>query len=39
MENGAPAKVDVEDLAIAVVEEVETGAHIHGHFTVATASA
>jgi putative NADH-flavin reductase len=38
MENGAPAKVDVEDLATAVVTEVETGDHVRGHFTVATAS-
>jgi putative NADH-flavin reductase len=38
MENGVPAKVDVEDLAIAVLDEVETDRHIRGHFTVASAA-
>lgn len=36
MENGSPARVDVEDLAIAVVEEAETASHVRGHLTVAT---
>jgi len=36
MEDGAPARVDVVDLAQAVIEEVEAGRHIRGHFTVAT---
>jgi putative NADH-flavin reductase len=38
MQDGFPAKVDVEDLAIAVVEEVETNRHVRGHFTVASAA-
>jgi uncharacterized protein len=38
MNDGVPAKVDVEDLAFAVVDEVETGRHIRGHFTVASAA-
>jgi putative NADH-flavin reductase len=38
VENGQPAKVDVEDLAIAVVEEVEMNRHVRGHFTVASSS-
>jgi putative NADH-flavin reductase len=36
MENGGPARVDVEDLAIAVVDEAEAPRQIRGHLTVAT---
>jgi putative NADH-flavin reductase len=39
MIDGAPAKVDVEDLAIAVVDEVESNRHVRGHFTVASGPA
>jgi putative NADH-flavin reductase len=39
MVDGAPAKVDVEDLAFAVVDEVEQGRHVRGHLTVASAPA
>jgi putative NADH-flavin reductase len=34
--DGTPAKVDVADLAIALIEEVEEPQHIRGHFTVAS---
>jgi putative NADH-flavin reductase len=37
MENGSPAKLDVEDLAVAVVQEAEEPRQIRGHLTVATA--
>jgi putative NADH-flavin reductase len=37
MDNGSPAKVDVEDLAVAVVDEVEHPRVSRGHLTVATA--
>jgi hypothetical protein len=38
MEDGRPAKVDVEDLAVAIVDEAETPRHSRGHFTVATSA-
>jgi putative NADH-flavin reductase len=38
MDNGSPAKVDVEDLAVGVVEEVERPRQSRGHLTVATVS-
>jgi putative NADH-flavin reductase len=37
MDNGAPAKLDVEDLAVAVVDEVEQAQHLRDHMTVASA--
>jgi uncharacterized protein len=37
MDNGSPAKVDVEDLAVAIVDEVEKPRVSRGHLTVATA--
>jgi putative NADH-flavin reductase len=36
MEDGSPAKVDVEDLAVAVVDEAEEPRVTRGHLTVAT---
>ena len=36
MDNGSPARVDVEDLAVAVVDEVESPQQSRGHLTVAT---
>jgi putative NADH-flavin reductase len=35
-EGGVPAKLDVEDLAVAIVDEVEKPRQIRGHLTVAT---
>jgi putative NADH-flavin reductase len=37
MEDGAPAKVDVEDLAVAIVDEAEEPKYVRSHLTVATA--
>ena len=37
MDNGSPAKIDVEDLAVAVVDEVEHPRVSRGHLTAATA--
>jgi putative NADH-flavin reductase len=34
--DGRPAKVDVADLATAMVDEVERPRHVRGHFTVAS---
>ena len=34
--DGTPARVDVADLAIAMLDEVETPRHLRGHFTVAS---
>jgi putative NADH-flavin reductase len=36
MDDGSPAKVDVEDLAVAVVSEAEVPRHVKSHLTVAT---
>jgi putative NADH-flavin reductase len=38
MDDGAPAKVDVEDLAVAVVDEAEEPRYLNSHLTVATVS-
>ena len=38
MDNGSPAKVDVEDLAVGVLDEVENPRESRGHLTVATVS-
>lgn len=37
MDSGSPARVDVEDLAVAVVDEAENPRVSRGHLTVATA--
>lgn len=36
-EDGTPAKIDVADLAVAMLDELEDPHHIRGHFTVASA--
>ena len=37
MAGAAPAGISVADLAVAIVDEIETPRHIHARFTVATA--
>ncbi len=35
--DGTPSSIDVSDLAVAMLDEVETPRHVRGHFTVASA--